>query len=133
AAAPVIERLWVDSGIVLFKYYLDISREEQAQRLEARREDPLKQWKISPIDAVALQKFDAYTKARDAMLERTHTKETPWTLVRADSKKLARLNVIRDLLSRLDYKKKRASFCQPDRAVVRDYEPGLSVRDFLAR
>jgi polyphosphate kinase 2 (PPK2 family) len=118
---------------VLFKYYLDISREEQAKRLEARREDPLKQWKISPIDAVALEKYDEYTKARDAMLERTHTKETPWTIVRADSKKLARLNVIRDLLSRLDYEHKRESVCRPDRKVVRNHRPGRSGRDFLAR
>jgi polyphosphate kinase len=102
AAAPVIERVWVDAGIVLFKYYLDISRKEQARRLDARRKNPLKQWKISPIDAVALEKFDDYTKARDVMLARTHTPETPWTLVRADSNKLARLKVYRYLLPRLD-------------------------------
>jgi polyphosphate kinase 2 len=133
AAAPVFERLLVDAGIVLFKYYLDISRDEQAQRLEARRDDPLKQWKISPIDAAALEKFDEYTEARDAMLERTHTDRTPWTLVRANSKKQARLNVIRDLLSRLDYKDKRESLCAPDREIVRDYEPGRSERGFLER
>ncbi len=132
-AAPVFERLLVDSGIVLFKYYLDISRKEQAKRLKSRREDPLKQWKVSPIDSAALEKFDEYTQARDVMFERTHTKKTPWTLVRADSKHQARLNVIRDLLSRLDYKKKRAALCIPDRSIVRDYESGRSKRGFLAR
>jgi polyphosphate kinase 2 len=133
AAVPTFERLLVDSGIVLFKYYLDISREEQAQRLKARSEDPLKQWKISPIDAVALEHYDDYTRARDRMLARTHNKLTPWTVVRADSKKDARLNLIRDLLSRLDYKGKRKSLCKPDRDIVRNYEPRSRLRGFLAR
>jgi polyphosphate kinase len=131
-AAPVFERLLVRSGIGLFKYYLDISREEQARRLEARRIDPLKQWKISPIDAVALERYDDYTEARDAMLERTHTRETPWTIVRADDKKSARLALIRDFLARLDYDGKREELCFRDRELVRDYEPGLRKR-FLAR
>jgi len=132
-AAPVFEGLLIDSGIQVLKYYLDITKDEQAERLEARRRDPLKQWKISSIDAAALEKFDQYTKARDLMLARTHTKKTPWTIVRANSKKQAHLNLIRDLLSRVDYKKKRDRLCVPDRSVVRDYEPGLSKRGFLAR
>lgn len=132
---PRFERLLCDSGIVLFKYYLDISRDEQAARLAARASDPLKQWKISPIDAVALEKYDAYTRARDRMLERTHTSRTPWTLVSADGKRRARREVIRDLLSRLDYAGKREELCRPDRKIVRDYEPGPSraMRRFLAR
>jgi polyphosphate kinase 2 len=132
-AAPVFERLLVESGIVVFKYYLDITRKEQAKRLKARREDPLKQWKISPIDAVALERFDDYTKARDIMLERTHSVQAPWTVVRADVKKLARLEVIRHLLSKLDYEGKRPKLCVPDQRVVRDYEPGLAKGGFLAR
>jgi polyphosphate kinase 2 len=132
-AAPVFESLLVDSGIVLFKYYLDITRAEQKRRLAERRRDPLKQWKISPIDAVALARFDDYTDARDAMLARTHTQKAPWTVVRADSKPAARLNVIRDLLSRLDYKHKRAKLCVPDARIVRSYSPGLPKRGFLAR
>ena len=130
-AAPTFERLLVESGILLFKYYLDISREEQRQRLKQRREDPLKQWKISPIDAVALEHYDDYTRARDEMLERTHKPLTPWTIVRADSKKQARLNLIRDLLSRLDYEGKRKSLCKPDRKFVRNYDS--RSRKFLAR
>jgi polyphosphate kinase 2 len=143
-AAPVFERLLVDSGIVLFKYYLDITRTEQAKRLKARREDPLKQWKISPIDAVALKRFDDYTRARDEMLERTHTEHAPWTVVRADVKKLARLEVIRHLLSKLEYagkgqgvragrRRKSAELLTPDPRVARDYEPGLVKGGFLAR
>ena len=132
-AAPTFERLLVESGIVLFKYYLDISREEQVERLESRRQDPLKQWKISPIDKVALKHFDDYTNARDEMLERTHTKLTPWTIVRGDAKKSARLNVIRDLLSRLDYAGKRKSVCVPDRELVRNYDSRLRERGFLTR
>jgi len=129
-AAPTFERLLVESGILLFKYYLDISREEQRRRLAARRKDPLKQWKISPIDAAALKHYDDYTRARDEMLERTHKRATPWTIVRADSKKRARLNLIRDLLSRLDYEGKRKSRCKPEREIVRDY--GSLPRGFLA-
>ena len=132
-AAPVFEKLLVDSGIVLLKYYLDISRREQAKRLEDRRRDPLKQWKISPIDAAALGHFDDYTRARDVMLERTHTDHAPWTVVRADVKKVARLEVIRHLLSKLDYDGKREKLCRPDARVVRDYEPGLAKGGFLAR
>jgi polyphosphate kinase 2 len=132
-AAPVFERLLVESGIVLFKYYLDITKREQSKRLKARREDPLKQWKISPIDAVALEHWDDYTRARDAMLERTHTEHAPWTVVRADVKKLARLAVIRHLLSRLDYAGKRPKLAVPDPRVLRDYEPGLAKGGFLAR
>ncbi len=132
-AVPIFESLLVESGIVLLKYYLDITREEQAERLEARREDPLKQWKISPIDAVAIEHFDDYTHARDVMFERTHTKKTPWTIVRADVKKTARLELIRHLLSKLDYEGKRKQFCVPDPRVVRDYAPGLAKGGFLAR
>ena len=132
-AVPIFERLLVDSGIVLLKYYLDITREEQARRLEERRDDPLKQWKISPIDSVALEHFDDYTRARDAMLERTHSEHAPWTVVRADSKKAARLALIRHLLSRLEYDGKRGKLCVPDAELIRDYEPGLCEGRFLAR
>lgn len=93
------EQMLVKAGIQIIKYYLDITRDEQEKRLEERRNDPLKQWKISPIDAVALDHWDAYSRARDEMFKRTHNKITPWHVVRADNKKTARLNVIRHLLS----------------------------------
>jgi polyphosphate kinase len=127
------ERMLVHSGIQLFKYYLDISKDEQKERLEARRKDPLKQWKISPIDAKAMEKFDAYTKARDTMFKRTHHKTAPWTVVKADSKKQARLNVIRDLLGRSDYKGKTKGLAAADRKIVANFAPSLLTNGMLAR
>lgn len=93
------EQMLVSAGIQIIKYYLDITKDEQEKRLEERRNDPLKQWKISPIDAVALEHWDDYSLARDEMFKRTHNEITPWHIVRANHKKLARLNVIRHLLS----------------------------------
>jgi polyphosphate kinase 2 len=103
---PVFEGMLVKSGIRLFKYYLDIDKAEQKARLDARRTDPLKQWKISPIDEAALKHWVDYSRARNVMLSRTSTKLSPWTVVVANDKKTARLNLIRDLLSRLDYRQK---------------------------
>jgi polyphosphate kinase 2 len=97
------EALLVRSGITMLKYYLDISRLEQKRRLKDRRDNPLKQWKVSPIDAEATEHWDDYTRARNAMLARTHTPVSPWIIVRADDKRQARLNLIRDLLARLGY------------------------------
>jgi polyphosphate kinase 2 len=100
-AAPRFEEMLAESGIRLLKYYLDISRHEQKQRLKERAKDPLKQWKLSPIDAKAVKLWRAYSKARNEMLVRTHSAAAPWTIVRAENKEHARLNVIRDLLWRL--------------------------------
>lgn len=96
--APDFERMLVESGIRLVKVWLDISKREQAERLKARRDDPLKALKTSPLDAVAQEKWDDYTAARDTMLARTHTPLAPWFCVRADHKKPARLAIIRHLL-----------------------------------
>ncbi len=116
---PVFEQMLIHSGIQLFKYYLDIDKAEQKARLEARRNDPLKQWKISPIDEAALKHWDDYTQARDVMLLRTSTKTSPWTVVSANDKKTARLNLIRDLLSRVEYRQKgKAVEPAPDRTIV---------------
>jgi polyphosphate kinase 2 len=100
---PSFEKLLVEDGIRLFKYYLDISRKEQARRLGDRARDPLKQWKISPIDKAAQKRWAQYSRARDAMLLATHTPQAPWVVVRADDKPQARVNLIRDLLWRLGY------------------------------
>lgn len=100
--APVFERMLTESGVTLIKYWLDISKPEQAERLDRRRSDPLKRLKVSDLDAVAQDKWDAYSAARDKMLERTHTALAPWWCVRADGKHEARLNVIRHLLHTLD-------------------------------
>ena len=97
-SVPDFEAMLTGSGVKLVKLWLDISREEQAERLDARRNDPLKRFKVSALDSVAQEKWDAYTAARDEMLTRSHSKAAPWTCVRADSKKRTRLNVIRHLL-----------------------------------
>jgi polyphosphate kinase 2 len=118
---PVFEQLLVRSGIRLFKYYLDIDREQQKKRLKARLDDPLKQWKSSPIDAVALQHWKDYSVARDAMFARTHNAVAPWTVVRADDKRRARLSLIMDLLAHLDYKGKDHALLRPDPDIVFPY------------
>jgi len=121
-SVPEFEHMLVRSGTKLLKYYLDISREEQKKRLRERRSDPLKQWKVSPIDDEALRHWDDYTVARNAMLARTHNPVTPWTVVRADDKRVARLNLIRDLLSRLEYAGRDAALLRTDPDVVFPYE-----------
>ncbi|MBW6531339.1 polyphosphate kinase 2 [Sphingomonas citri] len=98
--APDFERMLVESGIKLVKLWLDISKDEQRERLEARREDPLKALKVSDMDAVAQSKWDDYTAARDVMLTRTHTPLAPWHCVRADDKKAARRAILAHLLHR---------------------------------
>jgi polyphosphate kinase 2 len=100
ATVGEFEDMLAKGGIQLFKYYLDISRAEQKERLEARRADPLKFWKVGPIDEAAMARFDDYTARRDEMFSRTHTQQGPWTVVRANRKKPARLAAIADLLSR---------------------------------
>jgi polyphosphate kinase 2 len=116
--APIFERMLVNSGIQLFKYYLDIDRDEQAQRLRERRHDPLSQWKTSPIDKVALKHWADYTRARDEMLRRTHSPHAPWHIVRAGDKHAARLNLIRHLLAHLHYRKKEQGILVFDPAIV---------------
>jgi polyphosphate kinase 2 len=99
--APVFEKLLVDDGILLFKYWLTVDQAEQEQRLAERLDDPLKRWKLSPIDLEARQKYKAYGQARDAMLEATHTQHAPWTLVDFNDQRLGRLTLIRHLLDHL--------------------------------
>lgn len=108
------ETMLVRSNIELRKYYLDISRKEQKKRLAARRRDPLKQWKISPVDAKAVELWDEYTKARDDMLRRTSHPLAPWRIVRADQKKPARLALIADLLETFSYAGKAGKNVRPD-------------------
>jgi polyphosphate kinase 2 len=100
-AAPEFERMLVQDGIILFKYWLTCDQDEQEKRFAERVEDPLKRWKLSPIDQAARQKYDDYTAAREAMLKATHTDWAPWTLVDFNDQKLGRLTLIRDLLDRL--------------------------------
>jgi len=120
-SVPKFEEMLVHSGIKLLKYYLDISKEEQIRRLDERQKNPLKQWKTSPIDAVAVKHWKAYSTARDKMLLNTHTAIAPWNIVHADNKRLARLNIIRDILSRLHYEEKDKAIVQPDKRIVCEF------------
>ena len=106
--APLFERAMVESGIILLKYWLEVSNDEQAKRFEARIEDPLRQWKLSPMDLPSREKWYEYSKARDLMLDATDTKHAPWRILRSDNKKSARLNCIADLLSRIPYEHLKA-------------------------
>lgn len=99
--APLFEQLLVNDGIVLFKYWLCVDQDKQEKRFAERRENPLKGWKLSPVDLQSREKYEAYTQAREAMLEATHTAQAPWTLVDFNDQKLGRLTLIRDLLDHL--------------------------------
>ena len=103
---PHFERMLIHDGIVLIKIWLDIGREMQLKRFHDRRHDPLRIWKLSPVDLKALGMWDQYTAARDQMLKASHSDLSPWIVVRSNDKKRARLNAIRYLLSRLDYDRK---------------------------
>ncbi len=126
------EHMLVRSGIKLLKYYLDISKPEQRKRLNERKTDPLTQWKISPLDAQALKKWKPYSQARDEMLARTHNPITPWSIVRADDKQLARINVIKDLLSQLCYAGKEEKLIVPDSQIVMTYDSAYVENGVLA-
>ena len=132
-SVPKFEEMLVNSGIKLLKYYLDIGKDEQIRRLAERQRDPLKQWKTSPIDTVAVKRWKAYSEARDTMLLRTHTAVAPWRIVRADNKRLARLNLIRDLLSRLHYAGKKTKLVRPDQNIAFEFTPDCIDAKRLAR
>jgi len=116
------ENMLVGSGVKLLKYYLDISKGEQRRRLKDRKTDPLKQWKVSSIDEQAIKNWKAYSVARNEMLARTHNPIAPWTLVRANDKRQARLNIIGDLLGRLHYSGKDQRLIRPNPQVVFAYD-----------
>ena len=127
------ENMLVRSGVKLLKYYLDISKAEQKRRLRDRKTDPLKQWKVSPIDDQAVRYWKAYSLARNEMLARTHNPIAPWTLVRANDKRLARLNIIKDLLGRLHYTDKDERLTRPDPQIVFAYDVSNLENGHLAK
>jgi polyphosphate kinase len=100
---PELERMLVRSGIRLFKYWFSVTRNEQRRRFAARQTDPLKQWKLSPIDKASLDKWEDYTEAKEAMFFNTDTADAPWTIVKSDDKKRARINCMQHFLSALPY------------------------------
>jgi len=102
---PQVEKYIVDGGIILIKVWLEVGQEEQGRRFEARIDDPLRQWKLSPMDTESYRRWYAYSKARDMMLQATDSKHAPWHIVRSDDKRRARLNCISHILGSIPYKK----------------------------
>jgi polyphosphate kinase 2 len=116
---PEFERMLTRSGIRLYKYWFSVTQAEQARRFASRETDPLKQWKLSPIDRASLDKWDDYTEAKEAMFFYTDTADAPWTVIRSDDKKRARLACMRHFLSTLDYPGKNPEVAtQPDPKLV---------------
>jgi polyphosphate kinase 2 len=130
---PTFEAMLAESGIRLVKLWLDVSREEQARRLEERRTDPLKVLKASPLDAVAQEKWDAYSAARDEMLSRTSTALSPWTCVRSDKKHKARLAILSHLAHTLAPMEIAATVPPPDPQVLFRFETAALTDGRLAR
>jgi polyphosphate kinase 2 len=127
---PLFEKYVVDGGIMLFKFWLEVGNEEQERRFEARIEDPLRQWKLSPVDLPSRAKWYEYSRARDLMLDATDTEHAPWRIVRSDDKKRARLNCISHLLSLIPYKKiPREKVKLPKRSLKHAYDDQASLKD----
>lgn len=121
-SVPEFERMLVRSGIQLVKYWFSISDEEQHLRFLTRMHDPLKQWKLSPMDLESRRRWEDYTKAKEVMLERTHIAEAPWWVVHADDKKKARLNCMHHLLDQMPYQEvEHAAIALPERVYNEDY------------
>jgi polyphosphate kinase 2 len=132
--APELERMLVRSGITLFKLWFSVSRNEQFRRFQQRQADPLKQWKLSPIDLASLDKWKDYTEAKEAMFFYTDTADAPWTVIKSDCKKRARINAMRHILHSLDYPNKNLEVAvPPDKLIVGSakhiYEKGENILD----
>ena len=132
--APFVERTMIEGGIILIKYWLEVGKEEQARRFEARVSDPLRQWKLSPMDVESWERWDDYTRARDEMLLATDTPEAPWHIIRSDDKKKARLNCIAHLLHQIPTESvPKEKVKLPKRSEKNRYDPeiGLAERRFV--
>ena len=127
---PAMEEYIVDGGIILLKYWMEVSNEEQARRFQNRIDDPLRQWKLSPMDLPSREKWYEYSMARDRMLKATDTKHAPWNLVRSDDKKRARLNLITHLLGQIPYKRiKTDKIKLGKRAKKYEYDDVASIKN----
>ena len=116
---PDVEQMLVRSGAILFKYWFSVTRPEQKRRFESRQRDPLKRWKLSPVDKASFNKWDEYTEAKEAMFFYTDTADAPWVIIKSDNKKRARLNCMRHFLASLDYPGKDESVVgAPDPLIV---------------
>ncbi len=125
------EQLLVHSGIIFIKYYLDISKKEQKYRLEARKKDPLKQWKISPIDMKAQEYWDAYSKARNKMFDKSSFDFAPWYIVHCDDKKTARINTVKHFLSLMEYPGKKDDMLSCKNDIICKFEQNCYTKNMI--
>jgi polyphosphate kinase 2 len=129
---PEIERMLVRSGILLFKYWFSVTQDEQRKRFQSRKSDPLKQWKLSPVDQASIDKWDEYTEAKEAMFFYTDTADAPWTIVKSDDKKRARLNCMRHFLSSLNYDDKdHETVGKPDPFIVTSSDHAIANSEHI--
>jgi polyphosphate kinase 2 len=125
---PLVEKFVIDGGIRLIKIWLEVGQEEQDRRFKARIDDPIRQWKLSPMDVESYDRWYDYSQARDMMFEHTDTDEAPWHIVHSDDKKRARLNVIAHILSQIPYKKvDHAKVKLPERSEKKKYDDQASI------
>jgi polyphosphate kinase 2 len=135
ALCPQMEKYIIEGGIVLIKLWLEVGMDEQERRFEARIEDPLRQWKLSPMDTESYRRWYDYSRARDMMFKATHSKHAPWHIIRSDDKRRARLNCIAHLLEMIPYKRVRGDKVRlPKRSQKGRYndQAGLSGMKFVA-
>src|SRR5262245_41149366 len=127
---PEIEKHMVDGGLILIKLWLEVGNDEQERRFEARVNDPMRQWKLSPMDLPSRERWYDYSRARDMMLKKTDTRHAPWYIVRSDDKRSARLNVIEHLLSKIPYKKLKTKKVKlPKRSKKGAYDDDKTIRN----
>jgi polyphosphate kinase 2 len=127
---PVVEKYIIDAGIILIKIWLEVSDKEQKKRFEARIDDPLRQWKLSPMDLPSRSRWFDYSRARDRMLEWTDTRHAPWHILRSDDKKRARLNCLRHILDSVPYKKvPREKVKLPKRSMKGAYDDQATIKN----
>jgi polyphosphate kinase len=132
---PEIEKFIVDGGIILIKLWLEVGNDEQERRFEARVNDPVRQWKLSPMDLPSRERWYDYSRARDIMLKKTDTRVAPWYIVRSDDKRAARLNVIEHLLSKIPHKKlktKKVKLPKRSKKGAYDDDATIARRRFVA-
>jgi polyphosphate kinase len=126
---PTFEKYIVDAGIILIKYWLEVGKKEQQRRFEARVADPLRQWKLSPMDLESFGRWYDYSRARDNMLDASDSKDAPWHLVRSDVKRRARLNCISHFLNAIPYRKvPRKKVKLPKRSEKHSYDDHKSIK-----
>ena len=126
-AVPEFERMLVNSGIILFKFYFSVNKQEQLRRFNSRMTDPLKQWKLSPVDKESQDKWEEYTKAKEDTFFYSSTVECPWTIIKSDDKKRARIASIQYFLSQLDYKDKNKKLLDYDKRIVRTVQEEIGI------